>query len=87
MSKKKPITLNKATIEKIKKEACAEAFDKATLLFFTAAKDTLKLNDEKLVKLAETTSKYAEYIDDNIVSLKETQEILEKNTELRFIGW
>ena len=85
--KKKPIILNKATIEKIKKEACAEAFDKATLLFFTAAKDSLKLSDEKLVKLAETTSRYAEYVDDNLVSLKQTQEILEKNTGLKFIGW
>lgn len=86
-SKKKPITLNKATINKIMASACDEATSRATLLFLLAAKDELKLNDDKLVGIAERASRYAEYLSDHLVDLRQVQEIIEQKTGLKFVGF
>ena len=86
-SKKKPVTMNKGQINKIKSQACNDATSRATLLFLLAAKDRLMLNDDKLADLAETASRYAEYIEDHVVDLKKVQEIIESNTGLKFVGW
>lgn len=87
MKKKKPITLNKSKIEKIKSQVCDEATSRATLIFLLAAKDELKLNDDKLVRVAERTSLYAEHINNKLVDLRQVQDILESKTGLKFVGW
>ncbi|MDD4565706.1 MAG: hypothetical protein PHE79_09580 [Eubacteriales bacterium] len=86
-SKKKPVKLNKATINKIKSDICDEATSRATLLFLLAAKDELKLGDDKLAGIAERASRYAEYLSDHLVDLKEAQEIIERKTGLKFVGF
>jgi CRISPR/Cas system CMR-associated protein Cmr5 small subunit len=86
-SKKKPITLNKTALNKIKSDVCDEATSRATLLFLLAAKDELILDDDKLAGLAERASRYAEHLSNHLVELKEAQEIIERKTGLKFVGF
>ena len=73
--KKKQITMTRAKIEKIKKEAMGDAVDRSILLLVTAMKDE-GLSDSKLNKVIERANRYAEHIDDNLVRIKETQKML-----------
>ena len=65
-------------------EMCNEQVRKAFLLMATAAADELDLDEDQLVAIAKRSSRYAEYIDDHVIRLKEVSEILEKNTGIRW---
>ena len=65
-------------------EMCNEQVRKAFLLMATAAADELDLDDNQLTAIAERSERYAEYIDDHVIRLKEVSEILEKNTGIRW---
>lgn len=88
MSKgKQPIKLTLAQVNRIKEQAVKEAVDKAFILLLLAAHDAHGLDDDQLCEIAKTADRYAGYVDDKLVRLREVQEILEKNTGIKYIGW
>ncbi len=84
---KKKITLTRAKLGQIKKDVCDEATEKATLLFLAALHDEYGFGEKRLCRVLETISRYAEHIDNHLISLREVQKIVEKNTGLTFKGW
>jgi hypothetical protein len=83
---KKPIRLTRAQIERMKTEICDDATQRATLLFLTALLDE-NADEDMLVKVLERTSRYAEYIKDHVVRIKEVQRIIERKTGFQFKGF
>lgn len=65
-------------------EMCNEQVRKAFLLMATAAADELDLDEDQLTAIAERSARYAEYIDDHVIRLKEVADILEKNAGIRW---
>ncbi len=82
--KTKKYLISDKQLEKIKFEVSKEATSKACLLNIAATADCFGLDEDQICKLAETVSRYAMYIDDNLIKLKEVAGIIEKNTQVRF---
>ena len=85
--KKKHITLTGAKVDKMKSDICDEATQKAMLIFLAALHDDYGFGEKRLCQVLETASKYGEYIDKHLVSIRQTQEIIEKGTGLKFKGF
>lgn len=84
MSKgKKPITLNQAEINKIKLAATRDAVTRATDLFILAAKDELKLSDDKLIKVLQRADRYAEHLDARFVDMAQIRALRMAKSEIR----
>ena len=84
MSKgKKPITLNQAEINKIKLAATRDAVTRATDLFILAAKDELKLSDDKLIKVLQRADRYAEHLDNHSVDMAQIAALRMAKSEIR----
>ena len=71
-------------LDRIKFEVSKEATEKASLLNIAATADCFGLDEDQICKLAETVSRYAIYIDDNLVKINEVADIIEKNTGVKF---
>ena len=84
--KNKNITLTESKIEKIKTEVTKSAVSKASLLMMMAARDELNLDDEQICAVMIRMDRYAVYVDDKIVKLKDIQAMIEKNTGLKLEG-
>lgn len=82
---KKHVTLTSADIKKMKREAVAEAVERSLLVFLTAAYDSCKLSEDDLIKIMDRANRYAEYIEENLVSTKVVKDIIQKNIGLRFV--
>ena len=84
--KKKTPTLNKAKIEKMKRDATGEAVDKALLLFLAAAHDE-KVKETTLCKIFTRANRYAEHIDDHLITLRYMQEVIERESGITIKGF
>lgn len=91
MSKKKKqkgqITLTRSKVKALKSEITEEALQKTMLLFLLAARDEFGLGETRIVRLIERVDRYADHVDNHLVSLKEVQEIFEKNTGMKMKGF
>lgn len=71
-------------LERIKYEVSKEATQKASLLNIAATADCFGLDEEQICTLAETVTRYASYLDDNLVKINQVADIIEKKTNVRF---
>ena len=78
-------TLSDKQLKKIKAEVTAEAVTKTGMLYL-AALGEMGWNEDKIVELFETVSRYAQYVDDKVVKIKEIQDIIERRTGMTIIG-
>ena len=85
-NKKPHVTLTQSKVKQMKMDATKEATDKACLVLLAAAVDVLKLDEDQIVKVMETTSRYIKYLDKHLVKIADVQKTLEKSgVSLR--GW
>ena len=87
MKKKKHITLTSAKVDKMKSDICDDATQRALLIFLAALHDEYGFGGKRLCKVLETASRYGEYLDKHLISIRQTQEIIEKGTGLKFKGF
>lgn len=85
--KKKPhITMTQSKVKQMKMDATKEATDKACLVLLAAAVDVLKLDEDQIVEVMETTSRYVRYLDKHLVKIVDVQKTLEKSG-ISLKGW
>lgn len=72
-------TLSDKQLKKIKADVTAEAVTKTGMLYLAALAE-MGWNEDQIVELFETVSRYAQYIDDHIVKINQVQEIIERKT-------
>lgn len=90
MSKKKQkgqITLTRSKINAIKSEVTEEALQKSMLLFLLAARDEFGLGETRIARLLTRVDRYADHVDQHLVSLSEVQKIFEANTGMKIKGF
>lgn len=80
MKNKQLITVTRAMITKMKKEATEVAFAKAVQLFMLALHDEFGFGAERLERLLVRVNLYADHLDEHRISMKQMEEIWEKNT-------
>ena len=78
-------TLSDKQLKKIKAEVTAEAVTKTGMLYLVALAE-MGWDEDKIVDLFETISRYMEYIDDKVVKIKEIQDIIERRTGIIIKG-
>ena len=78
-------TLSDKQLNKIKAEVTNEAVVKTGMLYLVALAEK-GWNEDQIVELFETVSRYAQYIDDNIVKINQVQEIIERKTGIK-VKW
>lgn len=66
------------------KELCDEQVQKAFLLLMTAATDELELTEAEVISVAKRAERYAEYVDQHVVSMKNVSRILEENAGVKW---
>lgn len=85
-NKKPHVTLTQAKVKQMKVDATKEATDKACLVLLAAAVDVLKLDEDQIVKVMETTTRYVKYLDNHLVKIADVQKTLEKSG-ISLKGW
>ena len=78
-------TLSDKQLKKIKAEVTAESVTKTGMLYLVALAE-MGWDEDKIVDLFETISRYMEYIDDKVVKIKEIQEMIERKTVITIKG-
>ena len=78
-------TLSDKQLAKIKAEATSEAVVKTGMLYLVALAEK-GWNEDQIVDLFETISRYTKYIDDKVVKIKEIQAMIERKTGITIKG-
>lgn len=76
---RKKYYLSDKQLEKVKQEITAETVTKTGLLYLAALAEK-GWDEDQITELFEDVSRYAQYIDNHIVKIKQVQEIIEKKT-------
>lgn len=85
--KSNQVRMTAKEIDRLKKDVTKSAVDKSVLLILAAATDELHLTDDQLAAIMIRTNRYAGYIDDHLVKLKDIQASIEKSTGIKLKGW
>lgn len=88
-AKKKPknITLTNREVEKIKKDATAEAVKITSRLAVAVMAQNHKLTEDEIFKDMQDISRWAQAIDKHYLSIKEIDEIIEKMGGVKFLNF
>lgn len=73
-------------LNKIKMELSEEAVNKTGLLYLAALAER-GWDEGQIVELFETIQRYANYIDDRLIQLRDVQQIIETRTGIKMRGW
>ena len=87
MATKKHITLTKADVRKLKHDIIKEATEKAFIVLLTALMDEYGFKAKRLQKVWERADRYCDYIEDNLVNIRQVQKILEDKTGVKLKGF
>ena len=84
VKKKKPdvrvkYTLSEKQLQKVKNEVTAEAVAKTGLLYLAALAEK-GWDEDQIAELFEDVARYAKYVDDHIIKIRQVQEIIERKT-------
>lgn len=74
--------LSEKQLAKIKEDVTGEAVQMTGLLYLAALAEK-GWSEDQIVEMFETISRYVTYLDDNIVKIKQVQEIIEKHTGMK----
>ena len=78
-------TLSDKQLKKIKADVTKEAVTKVGMLYLVALAEK-GWDEDQIVDLFETISRYCEYLDDKVVKIKEIQDIIERRTGMTIKG-
>lgn len=72
-------------LNKIKEELSAEAVTKTGMLYLAALAER-GWNEDQIVELFETIQRYAQYIDDHLIRIRDVQQTIETRTGIKMRG-
>ena len=78
-------TLSDKQLDKIKAEVTKEAVTKTGMLYLASLAEK-GWDEEQIVDLFETISRYTKYTEEKVLKLKEVQEIIERRTGMTIKG-
>ena len=84
--KTEKVTLTARDINAIKRDVTETAVGTASLLYMVAFKDEFGMGLEELKKVYVRATRYARYLDDHVVAMKNLADDLEKDTGIK-IKW
>lgn len=73
-------------IKQIKYDTTKEATQKAVLLVLAATQEIKALTEDDICEIFETVSRWINFMDDNLIKLKDVQEVIEKKTGVKLKG-
>ena len=82
---RKKYTLSDKQLTKVKAEVTEEAVTKTGMLYLVALAEK-GWDEDQIVDLFETISRYTRYIDDKVLKIKEVQDVIEKHTGIVIKG-
>lgn len=74
-------------LKRIKEEITREATEMSTLLVLAATQEVKALTEDDICEVFETVSRWVGFMDDNLIKLKDVQEVIEKRTGVKLKGW
>lgn len=74
-------------LKRIKEEVTREATEMSTLLVLAATQEVKALTEDDICEVFETVSRWVGFMDDNLIKLKDVQEVIEKRTGVKLKGW
>lgn len=84
--KQEKVTLTQKDIYEIKKDVTETAVGTASLLYMVSCKDEFGFGYDEIEKLFMRATRYARYLDDHAVEMKDLAKDLEKNTGIK-VRW
>lgn len=72
-------TLSDKQLNKVKHDVTAEAVTKTGLLYLAALAEK-GWNEDQIAELFEDVARYAKYVDDHIIKIRQVQDIIERKT-------
>lgn len=72
-------------LNKIKEELSAEAVTKTGMLYLAALAER-GWDEDQIVELFETIQRYAQYIDDHLIRIRDVQQTIETRTGIKMRG-
>ena len=73
-------------IKQIKYDTTKEATQKAVLLVLAATQEVKALTEDDICEIFETVSRWINFMDNNLIKLKDVQEVIEKKTGVKLKG-
>lgn len=82
---KKPVkyTYSEKELKRIKDKIAFDITKKTNLLYLTVLAEEYSFNEDQLCEVMETVTRYANYIDDKLVPLNKTSEIIYRKTGMK----
>ena len=74
-------------IKQIKYDVTKEATQKSVLLVIAAAQEVKALTEDDICEIFETVSRWVNFMDGNLIKLKDVQEVIERKTGVKLKGW
>lgn len=74
-------------VHQIKYDVTREATSNAALFVIAAAQEVKDLNEDEICEIFETANRYAAYLDDNLIKIKDVQRVIEKKSGVKLKGW
>lgn len=74
-------------LKQVKEEITREATQMSTLLVLAATQEVKALTEDDICEVFETVSRWVGFMDDNLIKLKDVQEVIEKRTGVKLKGW
>lgn len=88
-AKRKPAERIQMTVKEYQAERnrLAKEMTEKVALIYLAALAEKGWSEDELIAMLETGERYAKYIDDHLVKIRDVQEIIERRTGMKMIGW
>ena len=81
------IEISVKELKKIKYDVTKEATQKAVLLVLAAAQEVKAFTEDDVCEVFETVSRWVNFMDDNLIKLKDVQNAIEEKTGVKLKGW
>lgn len=84
-NRKRKVLISQNEIETGRRDSAKEAVTKTGMLYLTALAEK-GWNEEQIIDLFETVQRYAQYVDDHLIRVRDVQRIIEDRTGIKITG-
>ena len=80
-------TLSDRQLNKVKEEVTRQAIDRAMLIILGAVQEQFHMTEAELEEFGRKIQRYADYVEKDVLKLKEIQDIVNRNSEFKITGF
>lgn len=84
-NRKRKVLISQREIETGRRDSAKEAVTKTGMLYLTALAEK-GWSEEEIIDLFETVQRYAQYVDDHLIRVRDVQRIIEERTGIKITG-